>query len=217
MTASSANTARRDPPVEYSTPLAIDRRALVEVLRDRPEAVRLEPPGNFQLVEVVRVDLVERRIARVTDVPAVGGPLAAFRTVLRGPRPADRKENQSHGDTSSTTKCASHACPPISEFRPRPEFTIDKPACNFQFLGLTVTAIVLRKVTESARREIRRACPVGQTVIDGGFRSCPPECWHSCTTRLLTRDTVRTVASEVDNRVVPLHAGDGRLLESQPC
>ena len=81
--ASSATTARRVPAVEYSTPLDHQRRRLEVELRPRAERVGLEPPGDFELVEVVRVDLIERRVARVAEIAAVGPPLAVRRAVLR--------------------------------------------------------------------------------------------------------------------------------------
>ena len=55
------------------------RRRLELVLRPWSEALGLEAPGDFQLAEVVGVDLIERRVARVAEVGAVGRPLAVLR------------------------------------------------------------------------------------------------------------------------------------------
>jgi len=54
-----------------------ERRGLEPKLGHWTKVVGLEPPGDLQVVEVVRGDLVERRVAGVTQVAAVGGPLAA--------------------------------------------------------------------------------------------------------------------------------------------
>ena len=51
--------------------------------RLRPEAVGLEAPRDLEATEIAGVDLVERRVARVAEIAAVGGPLAAGRAALR--------------------------------------------------------------------------------------------------------------------------------------
>ncbi len=53
-----------------------ERRGLEPIFWHRTEVVGLEPPGDLQVGEIVRGDLVERRIARMTQVASVGGPLA---------------------------------------------------------------------------------------------------------------------------------------------
>ena len=60
---------RKQPAVDHQ------RRRLELEFRPRAEAVGLESPGDFQLAEVVGGDLIERRVARVAEIAAVGGPL----------------------------------------------------------------------------------------------------------------------------------------------
>ena len=55
------------------------QRVEVECLVGRTPA-----PGDLQIVEVGRVDLIEARVLRAAEVAAVGGPLAVGRPVLRG-------------------------------------------------------------------------------------------------------------------------------------
>ena len=59
------------------------RRRLEVELGTRAERVGLEPPRDFELVEVVFVDLIERRIAGAGEIAAVGGPLAGFASTGR--------------------------------------------------------------------------------------------------------------------------------------
>src|SRR5690606_41435486 len=58
-------------------------RALEAVLGRRPEIQRAETPRQLERAEVARVDLLERRIARVSEVSAVAWPLEVVRTRLR--------------------------------------------------------------------------------------------------------------------------------------
>src|SRR4029077_14524731 len=69
------------------------RRRLELEFRTRPEAVGLEPPRDLERVEVRGVDLIERRVARVTDVAAVAAPLAVARAGLSG-KPRDETDAQ---------------------------------------------------------------------------------------------------------------------------
>ena len=55
------------------------RRRLELELRRWAEVVGLEPPGNFEIFEVGRADLIERRVAPVRQVAAVGPPLEGGR------------------------------------------------------------------------------------------------------------------------------------------
>ena len=48
----------------------------------RAERVRLEAPGDFELVEVGCVDLAERGVARVSEISSVTPPLAVLRSGL---------------------------------------------------------------------------------------------------------------------------------------
>ncbi len=54
-------------------------RSFQLVLRPWSEDVRLEAPGNFEILEVRRVDLVERRILRAANVRGVMRPIALRR------------------------------------------------------------------------------------------------------------------------------------------
>ena len=56
------------------------------------EVVGLEGPGNLKLIEIRSVNLRERRIARVPEVAAVGGPFSVL-----GPGLAMQKERQQGG------------------------------------------------------------------------------------------------------------------------
>ena len=67
-----------------------ERRGLEIELEARTEVVGLEAPRHFELAEVGCGDLIERRVARVPEVAAVGPPLALRRARLtlhrrRGP------------------------------------------------------------------------------------------------------------------------------------
>src|SRR5207245_590541 len=59
----AARAARR---VDHA--LHHQRRAFEFELGARAEIIGLEFPCNFQLVEVARVDLIERRVARAADI-----------------------------------------------------------------------------------------------------------------------------------------------------
>jgi len=71
--ASIATASRREPALHHQ------RRAFEFELGARAEIIGLEFPCNFQLVEVARVDLIERRIPRAAEIPAVGAPFAVLR------------------------------------------------------------------------------------------------------------------------------------------
>jgi hypothetical protein len=60
------------------------RRRFELELRSRTEVLGLESPCNLELVEVTRVDLVKRRVARVGEISAVGRPFAVSRPDLAG-------------------------------------------------------------------------------------------------------------------------------------
>src|SRR6185503_9663440 len=53
-------------------------------LGPRTEVLGLEPPRDLELVEIVRVDLVERGVPGVGEIAAVGRPLPVFRAGLAG-------------------------------------------------------------------------------------------------------------------------------------
>ena len=58
------------------------RRRLEHELGPRPEMIGLEAPRDGELAEIRRVDLIERRIARVPRVAAVGAPFTVERAGL---------------------------------------------------------------------------------------------------------------------------------------
>ena len=74
------------------------RRALQLVLGERAEAVGLEPPRHFELVEVGAVDLVQRRVAGAFQVGGIMRPLAVLRRRQAGlPRDPRREPDESQG------------------------------------------------------------------------------------------------------------------------
>ncbi len=61
---SRGNLVGDDPAVgRVHHPADHQRRGLIEIVRLRTEHVGLQPPGDLEVVEVCRGDLVERRIA----------------------------------------------------------------------------------------------------------------------------------------------------------
>ena len=84
----AACTARR---VEHA--VDDDRRTLESILRGRAQVRDAVAPRNLERAEVAGVDLLERRIARVTQIAAVGGPFAVARSVGRlRDREVDRED-----------------------------------------------------------------------------------------------------------------------------
>src|SRR5262245_46402248 len=63
-------------------PVYHERCGLQVVLRCLPEIVGLETPRDFELIEIVCSDLVQRRVVRVPEIAAVGSPLAVLRPGL---------------------------------------------------------------------------------------------------------------------------------------
>ena len=85
------------------------RRGLVVEVGERPEVGGAEAPLHLEVVEVVAVDLVERRVPGAAQVAAVGPPLAVRRTVLReARRRAPEQEHHRHHPTAHTH--AAHVC-----------------------------------------------------------------------------------------------------------
>ena len=80
--ASSDTTARRDAGRREDPAVDHQRRRLEVVFRPRAQAVGLEPPRDLEVVEVVAVDLVERRVAGVAEIAAIGRPFAVARAGL---------------------------------------------------------------------------------------------------------------------------------------
>src|SRR5690348_3269196 len=63
-----------------------ERRSLELVLRAVAEVVCLDAPGDFQITEVARVDLVQRAVASACKIGSVGRPLRVLWVELRGYR-----------------------------------------------------------------------------------------------------------------------------------
>ena len=87
------------------------RRGLELIFGPGTEAFGLESPRDLQLAEIVRGDLIERRIARVAEVGAVGRPLALLRARLAG-NWRRRQQQQAHhrnGSETPSTNDWSHA------------------------------------------------------------------------------------------------------------
>ena len=53
------------------------------VFRARTERVRLKAPSHLQLAKIRSIDLVERRVTRVSEVSPVSPPLAVRSSRLR--------------------------------------------------------------------------------------------------------------------------------------
>src|SRR5262249_17067604 len=86
-----------------------ERGRLELVLGPRSELIGLESPGDFQLAEIRRVDLGERRIAGAADVASVAAPFATLRPRLRRERRRGDEDDQrqncsSHEDSFSPPK-----------------------------------------------------------------------------------------------------------------
>ena len=90
-----------------------ERRPFELELGTRAEVVGLEPPGDLQLVEVRRVDLIERRVLRPVHVGGVMRPVAVFgagevalaRRAHRHPGDAERQRGQRQ---RGTPECSRH-------------------------------------------------------------------------------------------------------------
>jgi hypothetical protein len=71
------------------------RRGLQVVLDAWSEAVGPEAPRHLEIIEIARVDLIERRVTGTRQISAVGAPLAVLRTRLSGGR--SRRPCRPHG------------------------------------------------------------------------------------------------------------------------
>jgi hypothetical protein len=82
----------------------------------RTEILGLEPPGNFEVLEVGAVDLIERSIAMVREVPAVAAPIGVGRGILAerwqgqpGDQTGGRRDAQKRGRESPAHMSSSKA------------------------------------------------------------------------------------------------------------
>src|SRR5262249_32495034 len=93
-----------------------ERRPFELELGSRAEVVGLEPPRDFELIEVAGVDLIERRVARPLHVRRVVGPVA-LRAARRIRLPGDpdvearRGEGERRGDRSAGNDCPGAPAP----------------------------------------------------------------------------------------------------------
>src|SRR5262249_24625038 len=71
--------ARSDGRID--SPAGHKGRAFEIDFRPRPEGVGLEPPGDFELAEIVLRYLIERRVARASEIAAIALPLTGRRAV----------------------------------------------------------------------------------------------------------------------------------------
>ena len=68
--------------------LALDeqRRAFIDIFRPRPQRIGLEPPRDFEVVEISGIDLVQRRVTRIGKIIGVIAPFRVWRVAARTPR-----------------------------------------------------------------------------------------------------------------------------------
>src|SRR5581483_5779561 len=64
-------------------------------LRSWPQAGRVEPPGDLELVKVCSVDLVQRRISRISEVTAIRPPFTVLSAGLRAQRRCAKPKGKS--------------------------------------------------------------------------------------------------------------------------
>ena len=119
------------------------RRRLKIELAIRPEAIGLEAPRDLEAIEVARVDLVERRVARVAEIAAVGRPLAARRAALR------QCERRRYGQTDRDPG------PQVVELHPPPLFLGGSIGLRLQLNRIAPTLLVL-----SAQRARHANAPI---------------------------------------------------------
>src|SRR5262249_6542794 len=78
-----------------------DRRRLKVVVGPRAEIVGLPTPGDAEVLDVVAVDLIERRVLRAARIGAVISPFDGLRSVLG--RRHDRPGKRDEGDAERRT------------------------------------------------------------------------------------------------------------------
>ena len=86
------------------------RRALELEFGPRTQIVGLEPPGDFELREVRRVDLRKRRVVSVAEIGPVGGPLPVPGAGLR---PERGRAGEGEGNRGRRAVASPHCCPPV--------------------------------------------------------------------------------------------------------
>ena len=99
-----------------------ERRRLKIELAVRPQAVGLEPPRDLETTEIAGVDLVERRVARVAEIAAVGRPFATGSAALR----QCQRRHQRQTDRDTRPQVVELHPPPLllcRQYRPSPRPT----------------------------------------------------------------------------------------------
>src|SRR5215213_11112247 len=91
---------------------AVDhQRAGLEIeVGPRPEVVGLEPPGDLERVEVGRVDLIERRVARGAEIAGPRPPFSVLRARLRRQRRRESGDDQHRGPEGPHYGCPVTVC-----------------------------------------------------------------------------------------------------------
>ena len=79
------------PSRRVQDPVRFKRSRFEHVFGTRAQVVRLEGPGDFQAIEIRSVDLINRGITRMSEIPTVGSPLAVSRARLREYREIDQQ------------------------------------------------------------------------------------------------------------------------------
>src|SRR4051812_9323015 len=79
-----------------------DRRRLAAGLRIRQQAVGLPDPGDFQILDIVAIDLIEWRVMRTPILPSETPPFPALRALLRN----GRMDPEQRGDQKPQTHYA---------------------------------------------------------------------------------------------------------------
>ena len=88
-----------------------ERRRLQIEVRPGAEDVGLEAPRDLQLAEVGGIDLIERRVARASEVASIGAPLAVGRARLRPDvRRSDQDRDERQGAAASVFAASHSSC-----------------------------------------------------------------------------------------------------------
>src|SRR5207247_6794672 len=78
------------------------RRRLEVECRARAERVGLEPPGDLEVLEIARGDLIERRGAGAGEIAAVSRPLGVFHANSGPDEHADDRQESERSQTKTS-------------------------------------------------------------------------------------------------------------------